>query len=98
MLMCVRDTNIIQIRKVAILIFSTYPDIVTVEQIMEMLNLGKTKVYNLLKDNSIRHLRVGNKYIIPKKSVIDLFDNLWHNDCQAINGKLNQVTKGDIVQ
>ena len=51
--------------------FSKYDDIVSVEDVMEMLHLGRVTVYNLLKSDKIHTLRVGNKYVIPKKSVID---------------------------
>ena len=51
--------------------FSKYNDVVTVEDVMEMLHLGRVTVYNLLKSDKIHTLRVGKKYVIPKKSVID---------------------------
>lgn len=51
--------------------FTEYNDVVTVEEVMEMLHLGRVTVYNLLKTDKIHTLRVGKKYVIPKKSVID---------------------------
>lgn len=51
--------------------FSKYDDIVSVEDVMEMLHLGRVTIYNLLKSDKIHTLRVGKKYVIPKKSVID---------------------------
>lgn len=51
--------------------FSKYDDIVSVEDVMEILHLGRVTVYNLLKLGRIHTLRVGKKYVIPKKSVID---------------------------
>lgn len=51
--------------------FSEYDDIVSVEEVMEMLHLGRVTIYNLLKSGRIHTLRVGKKYVIPKKSVID---------------------------
>lgn len=50
-------------------LFENYPDIVTVEDIQSMLRIGRNAVYGLLKDNSIATVRLGKKYIIPKKSV-----------------------------
>lgn len=52
-------------------IFSKYNDVVTVEDVMEMLHLGRVTVYSLLKSGRIHTLRVGKKYVIPKKSVIE---------------------------
>ena len=51
--------------------FSEYGDIVTVEEVMKMLQIGRVTVYNLLKTDKIHTLRIGKKYVIPKKSVID---------------------------
>lgn len=51
--------------------FSKYDDIVSVKDVMEMLHLGRVPVYNMLKSARIHTLRVGKKYVIPKKSVID---------------------------
>lgn len=51
--------------------FSKYNDVVTVEDVMEMLHLGRVTVYSPLKSGRIHTLRVGKKYVIPKKSVID---------------------------
>lgn len=52
-------------------IFSEYSDIVTVDEVMKMLRLGKNTVYKLLKDNEIMNVKVGARYIIPKQSVIE---------------------------
>ena len=54
--------------------FSEYGDIVTVEEVMKMLQIGRVSVYQMLKSGEIRNLKVGKKYVIPKKSVIELFD------------------------
>lgn len=54
--------------------FSKYEDIVSVEDVMGMLHIGKSAVYSLLKSKSIRCVRVGRKYIIPKKSVIKFIE------------------------
>ena len=54
--------------------FSEYGDIVTVEEVMKMLQIGRVSVYQMLRSGEIRSLKVGKKYVIPKKSVIELFD------------------------
>ena len=54
--------------------FSEYGDIVTVEEVMKMLQIGRVSVYQMLKSGEIRSLKVGKKYVIPKKSVIELCD------------------------
>lgn len=52
-------------------IFSEYSDIVTVDEVMKMLRLGKNTVYKLLKDDEITNIKVGARYVIPKQSVIE---------------------------
>ena len=52
-------------------IFLNYPDVVRVEEVQEMLRIGRNTVYELLESGSIKSLRVGKKYVIPKKCVIN---------------------------
>lgn len=52
-------------------IFSEYSDIVTVDEVMKMLRLGKNTVYKLLKNDEIMNVKVGARYVIPKQSVIE---------------------------
>lgn len=52
-------------------LFAEYSDIVTVDEVMKMLRLGKNTVYSLLKSEQIKTLKVGARYIIPKASVIE---------------------------
>lgn len=61
-------------------IFNEYPDIVSVEQVMSMIRVGKSSTYNLLKLNRIRHVRVGKKYIIPKNAVVDFVCHNGYNE------------------
>lgn len=49
-----------------------YSDLLTVDDLRKVLgNIGKNKAYELLKSNAIQHLRIGRKYKIPKKAVVD---------------------------
>ena len=56
--------------------FSEYPDVITVEQIMEMLHIGKNAAYSLLKSGEIRTIRIGRRYIIPKQSIITYISSI----------------------
>lgn len=51
--------------------FDSYPDVVSVEEIQQMLRIGKNAVYQLLKDGTIKSIKVGKRYIVPKKYIID---------------------------
>ena len=50
--------------------FNEYPDIVSVYQMVEMLGIGLTVAYKLLKNGEIKHKRIGRNYKIPKESII----------------------------
>lgn len=77
--------------------FSEYPDIVTVDNIMEMLHIGKSSAYSLLQSNQIRHVKVGRKYIIPKQAVLAFIGEMCYYDNQIIDGRLQLVTEGDLL-
>jgi len=48
---------------------SNYPDVLTVDQLMDILHIGRNAAYGLLKSGDIKTLRVGRRYIIPKRNV-----------------------------
>jgi len=56
--------------------FSDYPDVVSVEQVTEMLHIGQVLAYKLLKDGSIKARKVGRRYIIAKKNVIEFLSEV----------------------
>ena len=51
--------------------FDSYPDVVSVEEIQQMLRIGKNAVYQLLKDGAIKSIKVGKRYVVPKKYIIE---------------------------
>lgn len=52
------------------LMFTTYPDVVTISQLKEMLGIGITLAYRLVKQNTINAIKIGREYKIPKANVI----------------------------
>ncbi|MBP1547045.1 MAG: helix-turn-helix domain-containing protein [Oscillospiraceae bacterium] len=54
--------------------FNEYPDIVTTNEMIKMLRIGRNKAYELLNSNAIRSILAGNKgrtRYIPKECIID---------------------------
>lgn len=51
--------------------FSNYKDVVTVEQLAEMLDIGLTLAYRLVRQKTIKSIKVGREYKIPKQFVIN---------------------------
>ena len=59
--------------------FTEYDEILSIEDVMEILHIGKNSVYSLLKSNEIRNIRVGKRYIVPKQSVINFINAITEN-------------------
>lgn len=53
------------------IMFTSYPDLVDINQLSEMLNIGSTLTYRLLKESTIKSMKIGRQYKIPKINVID---------------------------
>lgn len=50
--------------------FESYPDVVRPQQLKDMLQMGRTKVYELLRADLIPNKRIGAGYFIRKDAVI----------------------------
>ena len=59
--------------------FTEDDEILSIEDVMEILHIGKNSVYSLLKSNEIRNIRVGKRYIVPKQSVINFITAITEN-------------------
>uniref|UniRef100_UPI0040298F16 helix-turn-helix domain-containing protein n=1 Tax=Eubacterium sp. TaxID=142586 RepID=UPI0040298F16 len=51
--------------------FDEYPDILTVQDIMRALDIGRNKAYDLLRHKKIKNIKIGSNYRIPKKYLIE---------------------------
>ena len=51
--------------------FRDYPDVLTPQQVQEMLGVGQRMAYQLLREGKIQNVRMGKLYRIPKTAVID---------------------------
>lgn len=52
------------------MMFTSYPDLVDINQLKEMLGIGITLAYRLVREHKIRAFKVGREYKIPKANVI----------------------------
>lgn len=50
--------------------FDNYPDVVRPKQLQEMLHIGRTKSYQLIKNGTLPCRRIGGDYFIRKIDVI----------------------------
>lgn len=51
--------------------FKDYPDVVSVGQLKEMLQIGQVLAYKLVKEGEIKSRKVGREYKILKSTVIE---------------------------
>ena len=64
--------------------FENYNDIITINDLTTMLNIGKSTAYSLLQNNKIQHIKIGRKYVIPKQSIIDFVAGMCYNEGKII--------------
>ncbi len=57
----------------------TQDELITIEQVMAILKIGKNTAYHLLEDNEIEAFRIGNKWKIPRSSVYKYIQAQTHN-------------------
>lgn len=53
---------------------NNYNDVLTVQDLREILHVGKNLIYTLLSTGEIPSRRIGRKYIIPKNGLIDFLE------------------------
>lgn len=51
-----------------------YSDILSVEDVMEILNIGKNSAYELFRSKSIKCFRLNGRWKIPKQSLIEFIE------------------------
>lgn len=51
-----------------------YPDILNLNDIMKILNVGRNATLNLLQSSQIKSFRVGKKYRVLKKNLIEFME------------------------
>lgn len=57
------------------LMFTSYPDLVDINQLKEMLGIGINLAYRLVRNKTIPSVKVGREYKIPKRNVIYYLTN-----------------------
>lgn len=57
-----------------------YPDVLTVQDLMQILHIGKNTAYRLVQKKIIKSHRVGRCYRIPKCCVFDYLKSAQYNN------------------
>lgn len=53
----------------------SYSDVLTVNDVMNILHIGRNKAYELLRSKVIPSIKIGKKYVIPKNLMIEFLSN-----------------------
>lgn len=54
-----------------VFMLESYPDVLTVPQLQDALGIGRSVAYSLLKNNTIKHFRIGKQIRIPKAYLLE---------------------------
>ena len=56
--------------------FDEFDDVLTVDDIAKILKIGRNKAYNLVHAGTIKSIRIGKIYRIPKSSIVEYIESL----------------------
>ena len=51
-------------------LFASYPDMLTVEQLAQALNIGRSMAYRLIRTGQVRSMRFGTAIRVPKTALL----------------------------
>lgn len=70
-----------------VFMFEQIKDVINIEELCEMLSIGKNKAYELINTGEIKSFRIGKVHKIPKKSVIKYIDDNIDRESESIYTK-----------
>lgn len=54
----------------------SYRDVLTVKELAEVLRIGKNAAYALVRNREIMSVRIGKRYLVPKKKVVEFLEKM----------------------
>ena len=64
-----------KLETVHIELLNKYDDVLTVEELKQVLKIGRNKAYELVNTQVIKSIKVGTHYRIPKISIVNYLQN-----------------------
>ncbi len=52
-----------------------YSDVLSVNDLCKLLPVGRSKVYELLRNGTIKSIRIGTRIIIPKQNILEFLSS-----------------------
>lgn len=72
-----------------------YNDILSIHDLMEILDIGQNKAYDMVRTGTLYSVRIGRQIRIPKQSLIDFLTNpSYTNDNNKFCDSVSPATKG----
>ena len=65
---------------------SDYPDLLTVQEVCEILRVGRRTVYKYINDSKLHSRLIAGKYRIPKASILNFIDEFCEDLCYNEDG------------
>lgn len=60
-----------------------YEDLMTIQDIQEVLHIGKNRAYELLHNGMIPSIRLGRRWKVPKEAVISFLRSWQYNTAKT---------------
>ena len=73
--------------------FTNDYDILTPEEAMDYLNIGKNAIYELLGSGAIKGFRIGTRWKIPKKALDDYIEGKINEKTSQKGGNYNEKSQ-----
>ena len=71
--------------------FENYPDLLTTDQTRKILQVGKSKMYELIDNKEIKYIKVGRNYRFLKKYITDFLEI---NSSDFVGNRQNNLKGG----
>jgi excisionase family DNA binding protein len=59
------------------------------KQVQEILGLGKSIVYALIRSGEIKHMKIRGKIRVPRRFLVEYLNTLWYCEGTTDAGKLS---------
>ena len=68
----------------------SYPDVLTVQQLQEALSIGRSATYSLLRNQKIKHFKIGKQIRIPKVYLLEYITEMCYDTVATRESALSE--------
>lgn len=73
--------------------FDGYPDLLDAKQIQQILGLGRSMVYTLIRSGEIKYMKIHGKIRIPRRYLVEYINGLWYSENSTTDAGESTVNK-----